>query len=77
MRDGLADGLYSLDDLAERESFKGEQGDHLPVDIWAGVMDPPVRYSIVKDVGGGSELPGVNKEAIQRALERKQAKGGL
>lgn len=44
------------------------------MDIWPGVMDPPVRYSIVKNAGGGSELPGISKEVIQRALGRQQAK---
>lgn len=69
--------MYCLDDLAEREAFKEEQGDHLPMDIWTGIMDPPVRYTVVKDTGGGSDLPGVSKEAIQKALERKQTKQGL
>lgn len=40
-------------------------------------MDPPVRHSVVKDIGGGSELPAISKEAIQRALERQQAKEGM
>lgn len=47
------------------------------MDIWAGVMDPPVRHSVVRDTGGGGELPGISKEAIQRALERQQAKEGM
>lgn len=69
-------GLYE-DDLAERESFKEEQGDHLPMDIWSGIMDLPIRYSVVKDLQGGNELPGISKEAIQRALGRRAAREGM
>ncbi|KAH8153140.1 uncharacterized protein LAJ45_02727 [Morchella importuna] len=69
-------GLYEAD-LAEREVFKEEQGDHLPMDIWPGIMDMPIRYSIVKDPQGGSELPNISKEALQRALGRRAAREGM
>ncbi|KAG0137087.1 autophagy-related protein 17 [Tuber indicum] len=70
--------LYD-DDLADREAFKEEQGHLLPVDIWPGVMDPPIRYSVVKDTNGASELPGISKEVIEQALARQQqqGKGGM
>jgi autophagy-related protein 17 len=68
-------GVAIADDLVDRETFKEEQGDHLPVDIWPGVLDPPVRYSIVKDTGGAGELPGISKEVIEEALARQQPQG--
>lgn len=67
--------MVLADDLAERETFKDEQGDHLPVDIWPGVLDPPVRYSIIKDMGGAGELPVISKEVIEEALKRQQQLG--
>ncbi|KAF2138919.1 uncharacterized protein K452DRAFT_232874 [Aplosporella prunicola CBS 121167] len=37
--------LYE-DDVTARNSFHATQGDHLPSDIWPGLVDPPPRYSI-------------------------------
>ncbi|MCJ1405681.1 autophagy protein 17, partial [Xylographa trunciseda] len=42
VQDSIAkmDKLYE-EDLAERDAFRHEQGDFLPVDIWPGLMMPP------------------------------------
>ncbi|KAH7062232.1 autophagy-related protein 17 [Macrophomina phaseolina] len=40
------DRLYE-DDLAARNTFHITQGEHLPSDIWPGLVDPPPRYEIV------------------------------
>lgn len=38
--------LYE-DDLAARNTFHITQGEHLPSDIWPGLVDPPPRYEIM------------------------------
>lgn len=55
------------EDLQKRESFKEKNGRWLPVDLWAGSNDPPVRWTIEKDLQGGRELPVLGKDVIARA----------
>jgi len=58
------DELYEHD-LQKREEFKAETGEYLPVDIWPGLMDPPMRYS-VEAIGG--DIPILKKEVLSKAL---------
>lgn len=58
------------EDFRDRETFKGKYGDWLPVDLWPGLMDPPVRFGIEKDLQGGRELPALGKEVIEKAMRR-------
>jgi hypothetical protein len=47
------------DDLAERQAFRQLQGDYLPSDIWAGLMDAPPQYAIVPVRGNGGVAGGI------------------
>jgi len=59
------------DELQDREIFTEEFGQWLPVDLWPGFRDPPVRWIIEKDLQSGSELPKLGKDVIDRALRRR------
>ncbi len=60
--------LYE-DDVDERESFKKQQGDFLPVDIWPGLMAGPPQYEILSG-GGAKRVPEVSESVIQQATIR-------
>lgn len=42
-----------------------ESGEYIPVDIWPGLMDPPMRYNI-EAIGG--DIPILKKEVLSKAL---------
>ncbi|RPB22261.1 hypothetical protein L211DRAFT_789118 [Terfezia boudieri ATCC MYA-4762] len=56
--------LYEYD-AQKREEFKAETGEFLPMDIWPGLMDPPMRYN-VEAIGG--DIPLLKKEVLSKAL---------
>ena len=58
------------DDLEEREGFKKEQGDFLPVDIWPGLMSPPMRYHVLQDESTLERVPDISKSVIHAAIRR-------
>ncbi|KAI5843236.1 autophagy protein Apg17-domain-containing protein [Tricharina praecox] len=62
--------LYD-EDMQDREIFTEEYGQWLPVDLWPGFRDPPARWVIEKDLQGGTELPKLGKDVIERALRRR------
>lgn len=59
--------LYE-DDIEEREVFKKEQGDFLPVDIWPGLMSAPLRYRVLADEV--EKTPDISKSVIHGAIKR-------
>ena len=61
--------LYA-EDLADRDAFRQEQGDFLPVDIWPGLMMPPMRYKICQEDGTAKSVPDISASVIQRAIRR-------
>jgi len=61
------------EDLQDREIFKEEYGQWLPVDLWPGFGDPPVSWSIEKDLQGGRELPALGKDVIEKAMRKRPA----
>jgi autophagy-related protein 17 len=81
--------LYAEDEKA-REQFKLSQGDFLPLDIWPGLRDRPVRYEVrvadsrrVDGVEGTEEdedddlarsIPQLPKHVVERALVRVSRK---
>lgn len=65
--------LYD-DDLEEREAFKKEQGDFLPVDIWPGLMSAPLRYRVLAN-DEVERVPDISKSVIHGAIKRIH--GGL
>ncbi|KAL7276455.1 Autophagy-related protein 17 [Rhizina undulata] len=70
---GRLEALFE-EDLQEREAFRNTQGEHLPIDIWPGLLDPPIRYVFTKE---GRELPDIAKEVIERALRKTQGRMGV
>ncbi|KAL8928753.1 MAG: hypothetical protein Q9208_001531 [Pyrenodesmia sp. 3 TL-2023] len=62
------DTLYE-EDSARRESFKHGYGDFLPMDIWPGLINPPLQYE-TRQVDGVARVPDISKSVIQRAIRR-------
>ncbi len=62
------DTLYE-EDSARRESFKHGYGDFLPMDIWPGLINPPLQYE-TRQVDGVERVPDISKSVIQRAIRR-------
>lgn len=65
--------LYE-DEVEEREVFKKEQGEFLPVDIWPGLRDRPLRYSISCVEDQTSRVPDISKSVIYQAIQRVHGK---
>lgn len=70
----LQDAARKLDTLYEedntrREAFKKDYGDFLPVDIWPGLTNPPLKFETRPrdDIG---RAPDISKSVIQRAIRR-------
>ncbi|MCJ1413566.1 autophagy protein 17 [Ptychographa xylographoides] len=63
------DRLYG-EDQAERDAFKQELGDFLPVDIWPGLMMAPKRYKVSEEDEGVRSVPDISASVIQRAIRR-------
>ncbi|KAI4266093.1 MAG: hypothetical protein L6R38_008961 [Xanthoria sp. 2 TBL-2021] len=74
----LQDAMRKLDTLHEedsmkREAFKTDYGDFLPVDIWPGLTNPPLRFETAQ-VNGTEKVPDISKSVIQRAIHRVEGK---
>ncbi|CAD6564829.1 MAG: autophagy protein 17 [Alectoria sarmentosa] len=65
--------LYE-DEVEARDIFKKEQGEFLPVDIWPGLRDRPLRYSISSADDQASRVPDISKSVIYRAIQRVHGK---
>ena len=75
MKKVVQDSMAKMDklfeeDLAERDAFRQEQGDFLPVDIWPGLMMPPQRYKICQEDQGVKSVPDISASVIQRSIRR-------
>ncbi|KAF4542661.1 Kinase activator [Lasiodiplodia theobromae] len=61
------------DDLAARNTFHVMQGEHLPSDIWPGLVDPPPRYDIVvssdRDAAPSATMTGDKQSRRQAEVE--------
>ncbi|KAI4222023.1 MAG: hypothetical protein L6R36_006468 [Xanthoria steineri] len=74
----LQDATRKLDTLHEedsmkREAFKADYGDFLPVDIWPGLTNPPLRFETAQ-ANGTEKVPDISKSVIQRAIRRVEGK---
>ncbi|KAL8920604.1 MAG: hypothetical protein Q9172_004431 [Xanthocarpia lactea] len=74
----LQEAIRKLDTLHEedsmkREAFKADYGDFLPVDIWPGLTNPPLRFEVTQ-VHGSEKVPDISKSVIQRAIHRVEGK---
>ena len=71
----VQDTLKKLDRLYEtdtevRDAFKKEQGDFLPIDIWPGMAEGPMKYKLSPVGTEGSIVPEIPESVIQQAIER-------
>lgn len=71
----VQDSLSKIDRLYEadsevREAFRKEQGDFLPIDIWPGMTEAPIRYHLSPASDESSRVPEVARSAIQLAMDR-------
>ena len=68
------DQLYE-EDAADRERFKDEQGEFLPVDIWAGIVELPAQYNVLPVEGRVEKVPDISKSVIHKAIRRVHGSG--
>ena len=62
------------EDANEREAFRKDQAEYLPVDIWPGLLNAPPRYEFVSVDEEASNLPDIKKSAFEAALNRLRAR---
>lgn len=61
------------DDIEEREAFRLDQGEYLPMDIWSGLSDPPPKFAFSR-VGDDREgVPDLPRKTVEEALKRLKA----
>lgn len=65
------------EDVEERESFRLDQGEYLPSDLWPGLVHPPIRFEITKLDKEGGDIPTISKEALNLAFQRANARSQL
>jgi len=65
---------FHEDDIEEREAFTKEQGDFLPMDIWPGLMDAPLRFELGSADGNAGRVPAISKSVIREAILRVHGK---
>ncbi|KAG8531412.1 uncharacterized protein KY384_003041 [Bacidia gigantensis] len=61
--------LYE-EDVADREEFKNEHGQFIPVDIWPGLLDLPGRFLIEPEDAVVETVPDISKSVIHKAIRR-------
>jgi autophagy-related protein 17 len=64
--------LYE-DDSEEREVFRIDQGEYLPMDIWSGLSDPPPKYAFSRIGDGRESVPDLPRKTVEEALKRLKA----
>ncbi|KAI9882468.1 MAG: hypothetical protein M1823_005785 [Watsoniomyces obsoletus] len=64
----------SEDDLAEREAFRLDQGDFLPSDIWAGLMDAPIQFEFNRIDTETRSIPEIPRAVLEQAARRQRRK---
>ncbi|KAL9637257.1 MAG: hypothetical protein Q9164_002302 [Protoblastenia rupestris] len=75
MKRVVQDAISSLeklyeDDFYEREAFKKEQGEFLPVDIWPALLNAPTKFNVGPVGGVVEEVPDISKSVIHKAIRR-------
>ena len=61
------------EETIERQAFRQEQGDYLPVDIWPGLVASPARYEINRVEGASDSIPDISASVINKAIKRVSA----
>jgi autophagy-related protein 17 len=64
--------LYE-DDVEEREAFRLDQGEYLPVDIWSGLSDPPPKFAFSLVGDDRESVPDLPRKTVEEALKRLKA----
>jgi autophagy-related protein 17 len=64
--------LYE-DDTEEREAFRVDQGEYLPMDIWSGLSDPPPKYAFSRIGDDRESVPDLPRKTVEEALKRLKA----
>lgn len=64
--------LYE-DDVEEREAFRHDQGEFLPMNIWSGLSDPPPMYAFSRIGEARESVPDLPRKAVEEALKRLKA----
>lgn len=59
-------------DAKEREEFRMDVGDYLPVDLWPGVNTKPPRYEFGAGDDGEGQIPELDKSVIDAADRRER-----
>lgn len=57
-------------DFEERESFRIDQAEYIPSDLWAGLVNPPTRYHIVRADDDMDDIPDIKKSVSEKAIQR-------
>ena len=63
------DKLYE-DDAEQREAFRKEQGEFLPVDIWPDLVAGPPRFEVAPLDHDAAKVPNISSSVIHRAIKR-------
>ena len=66
--------MCSIDDEAERDAFRQDQGNFLPSDIWIGLMDPPTRFKIERVGSEIESIPDLPRAVLEQAARRQNRK---
>jgi autophagy-related protein 17 len=64
--------LYD-EDVEEREAFRLDQGEYLPMDIWSGLSDPPPKYTFSRTGDDREVFPDLPRKTVEEALKRLKA----
>jgi autophagy-related protein 17 len=64
--------LYD-EDVEEREAFRLDQGEYLPMDIWSGLSDPPPMYAFSRIGDEREAVPELPRKTVEEALRRLKA----
>jgi autophagy-related protein 17 len=63
-----------IGEVERRVEFKVEQGEFLPIDIWPGLMNSPIRYEISTVGDESNNLPDLKKSVVEKAMQRIAAR---
>lgn len=63
-----------IEELQARDTFRAEQGEYLPSDIWPGLVDIPPHYEI-RTVENPAAVPKIPHEVLDATLQRIQERG--
>lgn len=75
----IKNALNQLDELYEedahrRDSFRENQAEFIPSDLWPGLVNAPPRWKLIRDneedEGTDGEVPEIKKSVIERSLKR-------